>query len=1001
MADVMVAPKDGVEAEAGIVFRYDIETETTEVLYDIGLEKRRVVTALIAPNRKIVGAGGHPDLAKPWTWSLGQQRKATLFYWNEADGIGKFKSTIVDCLATPKFGGVDSAKLAAYCETKFDEVTIPEKDGQVWNSFMAGMGAQPAPIPQILNLSFAAVIPKDVTDSIGTPSRYYLALAPFLGNDTTGIYQPKLDSVANRIVNLKYSNDLGRTVAAQVYSALFVDEAPDGLIDMKELWVKPDKGVPTHAENPLLSLPARFAERLDAVSALTTAVTTAVERTKDGDFTPEVAKWLRAAFASALYELIHPGVRSGKGAIDKWDRRSPFVGLTRIVDDEKPGYKFSVSRSIAESEVRIFDALRAALQGPEYPIDYPRVKERLPPFILRFVEKSAAISPAAGHDFVRILTRLAHETASSVAPSRDRSDPAKAEAALVAAVEATLTPIAGALEQFREAVSGLNRSVGGILREDLLGGLIQSRSPNHQKSIWAHLTDRADQDRSGDPSDWDALHKAVESTLSVYWRDVFFAGEKAPNGFPGGVFAPLAESLAQQGKEAANAVFPGPAQDAPPITVNETLGSYPPIATAKDEGMQFVVDGALPVNKSVEELDDDDLHVRLRGLAFYAKVKSGEIGADKPWRCVSKSTVKITGNEDAVIQASAVDPVAVTARGGLRNAIIGIQGKRLNVRPPRSFDGIGSGEIRRGRLERSPLETDVDLPLLGYGSSYAIAVACITNAGAAPHQVSSPDGIVADPAKELLLDDVPQLKRWFLRTTMVQAPALHPGPSTLPGGKTAAWLGNASLRTATPDVSYIPNPLATEIRIARKKPADAKNGAGTPLAVLTGKQAKKFVLFVTPPTVDFETWRHYAQGDYANQTPGITQIAPTTAQIETVEKAYGIRRDVFLPDPAVGSLKLELVQLFPHEKRPNIGPKIVDLTDICKWSDVADNSNRVTTAAIPVRFDVGPLSLDGDEKNGFVATVPEGCVATLRVRALVKRELFAAGDGNEDRKSVV
>jgi hypothetical protein len=931
---------------AADIAEFTAETESTMAEYG-----GQLAVSVVLAFTKFGGAG---FFRAPWR--ADPPEKLGLFVWEDGKSPPSQPTDILKPLAPPPINAKGLKFLKSTCDLE------RLRTGDALLEFSYGLTTQPAAVLHNLNLAFAAVVSAELAARMATKPLWGVLL-PILTGSTGQALEPKLTKADGRFVEFEYRNGAPKIANGQAYAAILGTEKSGAFVDIDKLWINKIDGLPIQADDPIAAFPARFAEALDALSALDALV-----RWIPPNYWEKNVPWLRVACVSSLYERMHVGVRSLPTDLRAWSRRTPFVGLSKT-PNEIGGYDGAATKKLVDAE----GAFLREIKDIPNDKDSDEFKKFLSPAAREFLKEARNLS-----DPKRIMA------AAMICAAKLQGAPGEPQHALAQEIKAILRNVGVEDAQFESLPDEALRTLPGLLRQDLLGTPIDSRRTGIGESIWSTLT-------SSVLNDTKTLREKAVSVILEYWRDVLFAGA-APQSSIGDYLKELAA------QRCAPLLPDGTVSNA---EMNEGLGAYPNEMTAKDEGIAFAVGELVPNSDPTKPNADEDPHVRLKGLAYYAKMTlpiAGKSHVSAPWRCVSRSGLSFcAGSETMPLLDSFVDTLAVTTRGGLRSAIVRTQGRDFDLRPAAEFDktvdSVGAGlRFEKGRA--APMNGG-PWPL-AYGASYALRVACVTNAGLGPGEVAE-DGAVF-PAEQPKLDepDGTTLKRWFLRTTKVQQPAIRYGDRSMAN---EVAIDPKDLLGVLPDLSPIERPLARELRAA----------ADVDTAVVVPDQLKKLCLLITPPAVDFDTWRHYARGEVLlGPTNGLTQ--PTEAQVAKIEESYiealkapsEQKRSPFLPDPAIEKLVVKVTCRRAKKKwrreAPNGGD--IEISARALWSYDGLEKDIHSLPVVPISFETGEkFNAVANGENMISIKAPKGAVISISVRGVVSNAVFASGTAKDSAKS--
>jgi hypothetical protein len=962
----LVSPNEFAPAVAAQI-DLTAECEATMAVYGSAPGKYAVSVVLA-----FVDLGAIKDY-RPWRIERDDVGSLYLFHWGKNDTAS---NAIVERLAAvepPRIFGLTDLKDS--CDAQLESLPADRLA-----EFSYGLTSQPAAVLHNLNLAYAAMVDRALFDVPAGAERMGVLLPALLRQDGAAALVPRVSRgrpprAQDRFVPVEYVDDQDNVVLrAEAYAALLYKEEEQGngekkFVNIDKLWIRKIGSTPVHAEDALPALPAKFAENLDALTLLEAWVRDQVTKRPaiaDQDF----LDWLRVACVSAMYERVNPGVRSLPSDRASWNRRSPFVGLSDVADGI--GYPGNAALALAKAEADFLSKLGEAIRDPSKRNEIATYKF-LAPEIKRFWSDCRIVKDAMGI-VTLALARVDRLAGQSGAPQEDLKNE-------IAAIlrDSGIDP---AISGFGTLPEAAIRSLSGILRHDLLGTPLSSRSGQTSVSIWARVTDIVDK------NEWAVLIERMNTGIFDYWVDVVFAGR--PLGLD---FAELKKQISTRVEH----ILPSA-----PATGNvQDLGAYPLATTAKDEGLSFVVSELLPKGQTAPDhvKEDENPHVRLKGLAYYARRAWPDATA---WGCVSRAGFGLRVGEAATkLLDSFVDALAVTPRGGLNGAIVRVMGRNFDLRPKSEFATIdlpkGEAEAEPGgkfRFERVA-PANWQSVRLAYGAAYELRAACLTNAGLGPGEIAQANTVFPKlDSVALAEDETTTLKRWFLRTTKVQKPTIRFGERPVDADAVLPKaIDPATLLSVRPDLSEIERPLAREFRAA-----DEAGGEGVDVAVVVPEQLSRLCLLIAPPAIDFDTWRHYVRGEMLLGSTNDLE-KPTEVQVSAIEEKYiqlmnsrsaASGRVPFLPDPAVWALEVTVtVRSAPNWEGLQSDTRLFASKNLWSYAELSADSIDMTPVVRCI-FEEGSFAvrpIPGAQSIKIAA--PKGSILTISVRAIVSDEVFA------------
>lgn len=325
-----------------------------------------------------------------------------------------------------------------------------------------------------------------------------------------------------------------------------------------------------------------------------------------------------------------------------------------------------------------------------------------------------------------------------------------------------------------------------------------------------------------------------------------------------------------------------------------------------------------------ENGEDDDLLKEIQGIAILAR-KEGE-----EWRCLNLAQARVGA---LALADRVLLPSRLGYSDGLRTATLTYDNEPLTVAGPLGHDAASG--VSLDNPERSPLDeplvdygfsTAAKLPELVFGQKYEILPFIVTNSGAIPK-------------------DLAEGGPWKLRTGLTQVPGeadrkrqalyrreTHVGAlrfySEDPSGLPPIPSGVAPRVREMAVESILPKGDPLLARIAETKLESLKTDwalAGTPFLLLAPPEFPRrqgvvlrnlFEFQISPPTVDLQTWDRWVARTHSKEQRKVIwrsfyELAHEKSKEGRREK-MGVNLndpDVYLDDPAVESLWLELVDL--------------------------------------------------------------------------------------------
>jgi hypothetical protein len=362
-------------------------------------------------------------------------------------------------------------------------------------------------------------------------------------------------------------------------------------------------------------------------------------------------------------------------------------------------------------------------------------------------------------------------------------------------------------------------------------------------------------------------------------------------------------------------------------------------------GLSFQVDtlGQDPA----QDGEDGDLLKEIQGIAILAR-KEGE-----EWRCLNLAQARIGELE---LAERVLLPSRLGYSDGLRTATLTYDNLPLTVAGPLGDDAASGVSLEN--QERLPLDeplvdygfsTEAKLPELVFGQKYEVLPFIVTNSGAIPEELAEGGPWKLRTGLKQVKGEA-GLKRTahYLRETHVGALRFH---SEEPSGLPPIPAGVAPRVRELAVEAVLPKGDPLLARIEETKLENLKTDwalAGTPFLLLAPPPPDfprrqgivvrdRFEFQISPPTVDLQTWdRWVARTHSKDQRKVIWRSFYELAHKKSKEgrrEKMGVNvnsPDVYLDDPAVDSLWLELVDLTSGVPVV-VGTQPIDLQRKDKW----------------------------------------------------------------------